>query len=94
MKTIFKSPVGFFSADTEKSVKQVPPGKLWIHTVQVTTYEVDSADGSMDNIEFTIAAALPGQLKEEGEIERGNLLARALRQLAEHYQGNKKIIEP
>jgi hypothetical protein len=66
MTTIFKSPVGFFSADTAKAVKQIPPGKLWINTVQFTVYEMDAEDDAMDNVEFTIAAALPDQRKHHG----------------------------
>lgn len=88
MTTIFKSPVGFFSADTSKSIKQVPKGKLWIHTVQFTTYELEGE--SMDNIEFTIAAALPSVLSEQGDNVNARLFARQLRQLAEHYEGNKE----
>lgn len=84
MKTIFKSPVGFFSADTSESIKQIPEGKLWIHTVTFETYELDADSDEGKNIQFTIAAALPEQLKEQGDIVKGNLLKKIMKQFSEH----------
>lgn len=89
MKTIFKSPVGFFSADTSKSVKQIPEGKLWIHTVQFETYELDADSEEGKNIQFTIAAAIPAELRKEGQIENANLFQRLLKQIAQHWEQNK-----
>lgn len=88
MKTIFKSPVGFFSADTKKSIAQVPQGKIWINTITFETYELDADSDEGKNIQFTIAAAIPDELKKQGKIIESNLYRKLLRQIMEHAEQN------
>jgi len=88
MRTVARFQPGFVSADTEKSVKQIPQGKMWLTLVTVEVVELDDTQTDLDT-QFSILAALPSM---ETDVSKSNLLRRALLHTGQHIEANKGSI--
>jgi len=86
MKTVVRYQPGFVSADTSKSVVQVPEGKIWLTLATVEVIELDATEARDLDTSFTILAAVPDMQESK---EKANLLRRALKQVGQHVEANK-----
>jgi len=86
MRTVARYQPGFVSADTSKSVVQVPEGKIWLTLATVEVIELDATEARDLNTRFTILAAVPDMQESK---EKANLLRRALKHIAQHVEANK-----
>lgn len=75
MKTVARYIPGFVAANTRKSVKQIPPGKLWMTLVTVEVVELEELN---DKTNFILFAAVPD---EQEDPIKGSLLRMAGREI-------------
>lgn len=87
MKTVAKYLPGMVAAHTDKSIKQVPKGKIWITLVTIEVVEIGQNEMDTDT-SFVLFPALPGMEKDK---VKANLLRKAARETAGTVNMNSEL---
>ena len=70
MKTVFRSNVGFWEAQTAEGNPEIPPGKMRLSMVRLEVVELDASNTDL-NTQFTVAAGLAEESPEHRRLLLG-----------------------